>query len=267
MAESDDGGGSPRSRWAAGVGDVAGERRTGPRALRPSIGATSMSFLALCDPDSEYFSHLVELEGGGPYRGHDGIRSWWKAFSPSPRTSGRRSRRYEILATSRLRDCALMATEGKRRAHGADRNGTSPSGATGRRSGGAFFSARPKPSKPPGCGSRRCRRRTWRSCGASLRTPCEVAGNSRRCTSGRTPSCMAPSGGSPGGDVWRGSEQVRKFFEEDSDAWDERPLDAEEFIDAGDCVVVLLHEFRRGKGAGLRWRLTRPWSTRCVTGK
>ena len=26
---------------------------------------------------------------------------------------------------------------------------------------------RPKPSKPPGCRSRRCRRRTWRSCGAA----------------------------------------------------------------------------------------------------
>ena len=24
----------------------------------------------------------------------------------------------------------------------------------------------PRPSKPPGCRSRRCRRRTWRSCGA-----------------------------------------------------------------------------------------------------
>ena len=34
-------------------------------------------------------------------------------------------------------------------------------------------------------------------------------------------------------------------------AWDERRLDPEEFIDAGDCVVVLLHEFRRGKGSGV----------------
>ncbi len=38
------------------------------------------SYLALCDPDIEYFSHLVELEGGGPYRGHDGIRSWWEGL-------------------------------------------------------------------------------------------------------------------------------------------------------------------------------------------
>ena len=58
-------------------------------------------------------------------------------------------------------------------------------------------------------------------------------------------------GGLTEGSVWRGSEQVRKFFEEDSDAWDERRLDAEEFIDAGGCVVVLLREFRRGKGSGV----------------
>ena len=58
-------------------------------------------------------------------------------------------------------------------------------------------------------------------------------------------------GGLTEGSVWRGPEQVRKFFEEDSDAWDERRLEAEEFIDAGDCVVVLLHEFRRGKGSGV----------------
>ena len=58
-------------------------------------------------------------------------------------------------------------------------------------------------------------------------------------------------GGLTEGSVWRGSEQIGKFFEEDSDAWDERRLDAEEFIDAGDCVVVLLHEFRRGKGSGV----------------
>jgi hypothetical protein len=36
------------------------------------------AFLALTDPDVEVYSRIVELEGGGPYRGHDGVRSWWK---------------------------------------------------------------------------------------------------------------------------------------------------------------------------------------------
>jgi ketosteroid isomerase-like protein len=35
-------------------------------------------FLALSDPDVEFISRLMELEGGEPYRGHDGIRSWWE---------------------------------------------------------------------------------------------------------------------------------------------------------------------------------------------
>ena len=46
------------------------------------------SFLVLCDTDVEYFSHVVELEGGGPYRGHTGIRRWWAACSRSPRLQG-----------------------------------------------------------------------------------------------------------------------------------------------------------------------------------
>jgi ketosteroid isomerase-like protein len=36
------------------------------------------AFLALTDPDVEFISRIVELEGGGPYRGHDGIRRWWE---------------------------------------------------------------------------------------------------------------------------------------------------------------------------------------------
>lgn len=59
-------------------------------------------------------------------------------------------------------------------------------------------------------------------------------------------------GGLTEGSVWRGSEQIRKVFEqEDAEAWEERRLEVEEFIDAGDSVVVLVHEFRRGKGSGV----------------
>jgi ketosteroid isomerase-like protein len=36
------------------------------------------AFLSLCDSHLEFHSRLVELEGGEPYRGHDGIRSWWE---------------------------------------------------------------------------------------------------------------------------------------------------------------------------------------------
>src|SRR5215207_4777396 len=36
------------------------------------------AFLALCDPDVEFISYLMQVEGGEPYRGHDGVRGWWE---------------------------------------------------------------------------------------------------------------------------------------------------------------------------------------------
>ena len=59
-------------------------------------------------------------------------------------------------------------------------------------------------------------------------------------------------GGLEEGRVAHGLPQiVREFEEEDLEAWEERRLEAEEFIDAGDDVVVLLHEYRRGRGSGV----------------
>jgi SnoaL-like domain len=36
--------------------------------------------VALADPEIEYSPRIVELEGGGPYRGHDGVRRWWESW-------------------------------------------------------------------------------------------------------------------------------------------------------------------------------------------
>ena len=36
------------------------------------------AFLALCDPDVEFTSRLLEVDGGDAYRGHDGVRTWWE---------------------------------------------------------------------------------------------------------------------------------------------------------------------------------------------
>ena len=59
-------------------------------------------------------------------------------------------------------------------------------------------------------------------------------------------------GGLEEGRVAHGLPQiVREFEEEDLEAWEERRLEAEEFIDAGDDVVVLLHDYRRGRGSGV----------------
>ena len=59
-------------------------------------------------------------------------------------------------------------------------------------------------------------------------------------------------GGLSEGTVVRGVTEFRQSFEqEDAEAWDERRLAAEEFIDAGERVVVLVREFRRGRGSGV----------------
>jgi ketosteroid isomerase-like protein len=59
-------------------------------------------------------------------------------------------------------------------------------------------------------------------------------------------------GGVEEGRVYRGlAELIREYDEVDAEAWDERRLDAEEFLDTDDQVVVLLHEFRRGRGSGV----------------
>jgi ketosteroid isomerase-like protein len=59
-------------------------------------------------------------------------------------------------------------------------------------------------------------------------------------------------GGLMEGQVARGQTQIDETFEaEDLEAWEERRLEPEAFIDAGDKVVVLLHEFRRGRGSGV----------------
>jgi ketosteroid isomerase-like protein len=38
------------------------------------------AFLALCDPEVEFISYWMQVEGGGPYRGHAGVRKWWEGL-------------------------------------------------------------------------------------------------------------------------------------------------------------------------------------------
>jgi ketosteroid isomerase-like protein len=63
-------------------------------------------------------------------------------------------------------------------------------------------------------------------------------------------------GGLQEGQIAHGQAQIDQMFEaEDLEAWAERRLEPEEFIDAGDRVVVLLHEYRRGRGSGVELEL------------
>ena len=59
-------------------------------------------------------------------------------------------------------------------------------------------------------------------------------------------------GGVQEGQVYRGlAEVIREYDEVDGEAWEERRIEPESFLDAGDQVVVLLHEYRRGRGSGV----------------
>jgi ketosteroid isomerase-like protein len=50
------------------------------RAHAAFVGRDLAGLLALCDPDVEVVSLLLDVEGGHPYRGHDGIRTWYRSL-------------------------------------------------------------------------------------------------------------------------------------------------------------------------------------------
>ena len=59
-------------------------------------------------------------------------------------------------------------------------------------------------------------------------------------------------GGLEEGQILRGLIEITQAFDtENEDVWDEHRLEPQEFIDAGDRVVVLLREYQRGKGSGV----------------
>jgi hypothetical protein len=48
------------------------------------------AYLALIDPDVEFTPYEVSVQGGDPYRGHDGVRNWWRdSFAVLPGPQGR----------------------------------------------------------------------------------------------------------------------------------------------------------------------------------
>ena len=59
------------------------------------------------------------------------------------------------------------------------------------------------------------------------------------------------------GGLWEGriarglSEMLNSFEAEDLEAWEERQLDPQRFLHVNDLVVVLMHEYRRGRGSGI----------------
>jgi ketosteroid isomerase-like protein len=53
-----------------------------------------------------------------------------------------------------------------------------------------------------------------------------------------------------GGPVFRGPREVAGFFNDWTEMFDEWGYEADEVLDAGDSVVVLIHQWGRGAGSG-----------------
>jgi ketosteroid isomerase-like protein len=58
-------------------------------------------------------------------------------------------------------------------------------------------------------------------------------------------------GGMEEGTVTRGREAVTQALDVDFEIWAERRMELKRAIDAGDQVVALVREYRRGKGSGV----------------
>ena len=127
--------------------------------LTPSTDATSMRSWRCIDPDVEFTPFERALEGLGPYRGHDGVRTWWKeSFSglAGPQCGARRGARpgsSDVRALGRLRGSGAWSGASFERTlwHGRGM-------ASGKVVWWHAFGSEAKPSKPPGCGSRRSAR-------------------------------------------------------------------------------------------------------------
>ncbi len=59
-------------------------------------------------------------------------------------------------------------------------------------------------------------------------------------------------GGLGEGHISRGVDEIRQRFEaEDNEVWEEHRIEPVRFIDAGKRVVVIQHEYQRGRGSGV----------------
>jgi uncharacterized protein len=57
---------------------------------------------------------------------------------------------------------------------------------------------------------------------------------------------------SPDGELYEGHEGVRTGMRRWLGAWAEYTMEVDEYVDAGDSVVILFRESGRGKGSGVR---------------
>ena len=111
---------------------------------------------------------------------------------------------------------------------------------------------RERPSKPWGCRSRRCRRRTWRSCGGLLEA--FERRDHERAFEFYDPDIVWEHAATT--TTWAASitgiEGVRTYWREWLSAWSDLRFEVQEVLEAGDEVVALIHNQRQwGRHSGI----------------
>jgi ketosteroid isomerase-like protein len=62
----------------------------------------------------------------------------------------------------------------------------------------------------------------------------------------------ASASGLPSAGIYHGHEGVRRFFRDWLAPWDDYEIEAREYIDAGDAVVLVFRQAGTGRGSGIR---------------
>jgi ketosteroid isomerase-like protein len=104
-------------------------------------------------------------------------------------------------------------------------------------------------SKPPACRSRRCRRRTWRSRGASTSLNAGDLSQLPEFVAPEIEVDLTRNVFNP--QVIRGYEGIEQFGTTLNEVWEDFRFEVEELIDAGDEVVAALRLVGNGRGSGV----------------
>ena len=229
-----------------------------------AAGTTDLSeFLDFLDPDVEWVPIMAVLEGT-TYDGHEGMRQWvedtkrelggvLRAEARAVPGPGRRPGLGPGLVACTGPgggDALLDIPQAAWLIQDPERKG---------RSVADLHRAKARPSKPPGFRSRRCRRRTWRSCRESLTVTCvsrrhprwRLSAAARSTSTLRCWSIEPPE--LPDAKSYRGHDGVVEALGDWPSQWDEFRAEILEVIDGGETVVQLT---RRSSGLGT-WRLSR----------
>ena len=233
------------------------------------------AFLSMFDPEVQFFSRFLELEGGGPYRGNEGLRSWWdELFDVSPDFRG------DIEEIRNLGDNAVIARvrfhghgaessvpmdqapwqivrvrlEGHLDGHLPERSGSPQS----RRAVGVAT------AKVIGTGAAlvpvdACTRahlsRYWRAMSEeNVEIVCGMlaawAGGEREAARGAFDPYVLLIAPAPDVPVMHGVEAMERALQEWRRTFDEWQMEVEETIDGGDHVIVISRQWGTGRGSG-----------------